>query len=245
MTSSSASVTVQDRARLLTEDQWPPFLAALTHELRTPLASLRMLAELLVEAPSSRLGNQEKRYVENIQEVIQDLLALVGDLSDLAHLLADRVDIRVKEVVLEDLMDQVKDSVRPRVWERGVIITDSLDSSLPRRVRSDPDRLRQALVLLLGAAASHADSEVFVRLEAEGGTLRVTVSSNGSAFADGALPHLFEPFDPGAGAARQRGGRSLALPLAKELAQVLGGTLSAENRKGRPTFELTLPTGGP
>jgi hypothetical protein len=204
-----------------------------------------MLAELLAGATQGHLGSQEKRYAENIQEVVQDIQALVGDVAELARLLGGRVQIRTDEVLLEGLVDQVKESVRPWAWERGIALTDSLDPALPQRLHTDQDRLRQALTLLLGAAVSHAESEVFFRLDLDGGDLRVMISSNGSPFPESALPSLFEPFDTSVGAARRRGGRSLALPLANELAQALGGTLRAENRGGRPTFDLSLPAIAP
>lgn len=235
------SVTEREHAGKQAQDQWPRFLSAFTHELRTPLASLRMLAELLAGAPEGHLGGPEKRYAENIQEVVQDIQSLVGDVAELARLQAGRVQIRTREAALEDLVDQVKESVRPWAWERGIALTGSWDPALPQRFRTDPDRLRQALTLLLGAAVSQAESEVYFRLDFDGKDLRVLISSNGPPFAEAALQTLFEPFDSSGGAARRRGGRSLALPLANELAQILGGTLRAGNRGGRPTFDLSLP----
>lgn len=239
----STEIVETEPARVYLQDpeQWTRFLSALTHELRTPLASLRMLAELMAAAPPGNLGAQEKRYAENIQEVVHDIQTLVGDVAELARLLAGRVQARTDEIALEALVDQVNESVRPWAWERGIALTDSLDPALPQRLRTDHDRLRQALALLLGAAVSHAESEVFFRLDLDNGDLRVRISSNGAPFTDAALQTLFEPFDTSAGAARRRGGRSLALPLANELARTLGGTLHAGNRGGRPTFDLSLP----
>jgi signal transduction histidine kinase len=99
-------------------------------------------------------------------------------------------------------------------------------------------------VLLLGVAMSHAASEVFFKLEVDGGDLRAVISSDGQPFPEAASQALFEPFHDGIRATRPRGGRSLALPLASELARALGGTLRAENRGERPTFELSLPAAG-
>ncbi|HSG41213.1 MAG TPA: HAMP domain-containing sensor histidine kinase [Thermoanaerobaculia bacterium] len=232
-----------DQGYLQTPEQWTRFLSAFTHELRTPLASLRMLAELLATS-QSHLGDQEKRYTENIQEVVQDIQALVGDVAELSRLLAGRAPGRPAEIVLEQLIDQVKEAVRPWAWERGIVLKDSLDPALPRLIQSDPDHLRQALGMLVGAAVSHAESEVSFRLDLGDGDLRVVISSDGPPFAEAALPSIFEPFDNGSRASRRRGGRSLALPLANELTRTLGGTLRASNRGGRPTFELSLPLDG-
>lgn len=236
-----ATMADRDRAYLQTPEQWTRFLSSLVHELRTPLASLRMLADLLTQ---SGLGDPEKRYADSVQEVVQDVQFLVGDVAELAQLLAGRALVRSTETALEPLISQVQEAVRPRAWERGIALTDSLDPALPRHLHTDPDRLRRALVLVLGAAVSHAESEVFFRLDFDGENLRAVVSSNGAPFQEADLPVLFEPFHDGLRTSRQRGGRSLALPLADELARVLGGTLRASNRGGRPTFDLTLPAGG-
>jgi hypothetical protein len=230
-----------DRSYLQTPEQWTGFVSALMHELRTPLASLRMLAELLSTAPQSRLGDQEKRYVENVHEVVRDIQGLVGDVAELSQLLAGRTQVRAEEVSLRSLVDQVEAAVRPQVWERGIALTDSVDPAVPRRVSTDPDRLRRILVLMLGVVVSRAESEVFFRLDLEGGDLRALISSNGAPFPEGEAQDAFEPFHEGLRAPRHSGGRSLALPLANELARSLGGTLRALNRGGRPTLELALP----
>ena len=232
----------RDRTYLQTPEQWTRFLSAFSHELRTPLASLRMLAELLGEMPHP--GGQERRYAENIQEVIRDIQGLVGDVAELARLLAGRVQVRPSDVDLRAIVEQVEEAARPRAWERGIAVTDSLDPALPRLFRTDPDLLRQILTLLLGGAVSHAESEVFFRLDLDDRDLRAVISSDGPPFPAEEAEALFEPFDDGARTARQRGGRSLALTLAKEQARTLGGTLQAGNRGGRPTFDLFLPAAG-
>jgi signal transduction histidine kinase len=229
-----------DRTYLQTPEQWTHFLSTFVHELRTPIASLRLLADLLAEGPRELPGKPDMRYTANIRQVVQELQGLVGEASELAGLLAGRVQIRPEEVVLEQLVDQAEEVVRPQAWERGIALTDSRDPAVPRLFRTDPDRLRQALTLLLGAAVNHARSEVIFRLDVDEGYLHLVISSDGPAFPEAALQTLFEPFDS-AWSSRQRGGRNLALPLANELIRALGGTLHPVNHGGRPTFDVSLP----
>jgi signal transduction histidine kinase len=240
------AMTDPERTYLQTQEQWTRFLSGFLHELRTPLASFRMLTDLLAEAPGNHLGEQERRYADNLREVAQDIQGLVGDAAELSRLLAGRAQMRQEEFPLETLVEEVEEEVRPRAWEKGIALTESLDPALPRLVRTDPERLRQTLVLLLGIAVSHAKSEVFLRLDIEGGggNLRVVISSDGPPFPEGEPESLFEPFHNGVRSARPRGGRSLALPLANELARALGGTLKPENRGGRPAFDLSVPAAG-
>src|SRR6476661_7146262 len=110
----------RDRSYLQTPEQWTHFLSAFIHEIRTPLASFRMLADLLAEAPQGHLGPQERRYSESMREVAQDLQALVGEAAELAQLLTGRVAVKPVEVSLEQLVDQVEEAARPRAWEKGV-----------------------------------------------------------------------------------------------------------------------------
>jgi signal transduction histidine kinase len=234
----------RDRTYLQTPAQWTRFLSAFAHEIRTPLASFRVLTDLLAEAPPGHLGDQQRRYTENLREVAQDIQTLVGEVAELAQLLAGRAVVKPGEVALEQLVDQVEAAVRPRAWEGGIALTGSRDPALPRLFRTDPDHLRQVLSLLLGAAISHARSEVFFRLDLAGRDLRIVISSDGLPFEETALRSLFEPFHDGVRSGRPRGGRSLALPLANELAWTLGGALGAENRGGRPTFDLSVPAAG-
>jgi signal transduction histidine kinase len=233
-----------DRTYLQTPAQWTQFLSAFIHEIRTPLASFRMLTDLLAEAPPGHLGSQQRRYTENLREVAQDIQALVSEVAELGQLLAGRAVIKPEEVALEKLVDQVEEAVRPRAWEAGIALTDSLAPALPKLFRTDQDRLRQALTLLLGAAVTHARSEVFLQLDIDGGDLRIVISSDGPPFAEAALWSVFEPFHDGVRSGRPRGGRSLALPLANELTRTLGGTLGAKNHEGRPAFDLSVPPAG-
>jgi signal transduction histidine kinase len=235
-------MTDRERTYLQTPQQWTRFLSAFTHELRTPLASLRMLGDLLAET-DGRLGDQEKRYAANIQAVAQDIHTLIGEVAELGSLLAGKVQVRHGEVDLPQLVERVEEGVRTRAWEAGIALTDSLDPALPRLFRTDANLLQQALASLLGAVVSQARSEIFFRLDGDSENLRVAISSDGPPFSEAALQNLFEPFGDGARATRRRGGRSLVLPLANELTRVLGGTLDAGNRGGRPTFDLWLPAG--
>lgn len=229
------------RTYLQTSEQWAKFLSDFTHELRTPVASLRMLADLLAAAPQERLAEPEKRYADNIQEVVRGIQLLVSEVSDLGRLLSGRTQLRIEEVALKQMMARVEEVVRPRAWEQGIVLTDSLDPLLPNTFRTDPDRLRQALTLVLGVTVGHARSEAHFRLNAHDGLLRCTLSSDGLPFSEAALAALFEPYEDGAWNDRRRGGRSLALPLSGELVRSLGGTLQAGNHGDRPSFELLLP----
>lgn len=224
---------------LETTEQWTRFLAAFVHELRTPLASLNMLADLLGEAhilPS----DPGRRYAETIKTVARGIQDLAGEAAELAQLLTGRAQVQPEEVDLQPLAEEVAEAVRPLAWERGIAVKKFLDPALPHKLWTDPGRLRRALVLLLSAAVGRAESEAFFQLDFTDGKLCVLISSDGPPFPPADPQALLEPFHDDLGTAGRRRGRSLALPLANETTRLLSGTLSASNRDGKPTFELRV-----
>lgn len=234
----------QTRPYLRTPEHWASFLSAFVHELRTPLASLQMLGELLSDPSSGSSGEGARRNLENVRQVVQELLGLVADAGELARLLAGKAAVWPEEVELAQLVPQLEERVRPQAWERGIGLLLTLDPALSTPLRIDRDRLRQALVLLLEAAVRHARSEVSARLALAGGRLLAVISSDGPPFPDGAAGTQFEPFGEGSRKLRAEGGRIMSLPLANELVLALGGALWAENRGKRPSFTLEIPLAG-
>ena len=233
----------EKRPYLRISEQWTSFVAAFVHELRTPVASLRMLAELLNEP--SPIARQDRNYAANIQQVVQEILTLVGDVGELTRLFAGKAPLRIEEVDLPRLVSQVEGVIRPQAWELGIGLLISSDPALPALVSTDRDRLQEILLFLLQAAVHQAKSEVYVRLDMEADRLRIVISSDGLPFSEAAAAKLFEPFGDGARETQPRGGRSLCLPIANELAMALGGALRAGNRHKRPSFTLELPASAP
>jgi signal transduction histidine kinase len=242
-----------DRDYLQTADQWTRFLASLIHELRTPITSLLILSDLLAEELRGNLLGQgsdkpkgldtgeDKGYTEYLNEVVQDLRLLLGETADLAQLLAGECPLRGEVVSLAQLLREVEETARPWAQERSITLTRGVHPEAPRRVVTDPRRLRQTLALLLAPAIRHAREEV--RLEAGpcSGGVSLVVACDGPELAADHLPRLFHPFHGSIPSGRRRGGRSVGLTVAWELARALGGGLRAENRNGRPTFRLSLP----
>ena len=146
---------VPERPYLQTSDQWTSFVSAFLHELRTPLGSLSMLAELLDDSRPGGPGERERRYTSNIREVVRDILALVGDVGELARLLAGRAALRLEEVDLAGLVGELEETFRPQAWDRGIGFAISLDPATLPPFRTDRDRLRQLFLLLFEARSRY------------------------------------------------------------------------------------------
>ncbi|HEY0784181.1 MAG TPA: HAMP domain-containing sensor histidine kinase [Thermoanaerobaculia bacterium] len=228
------------RPYLETTEQWASFLSAFVHELRTPIASLKILGELMQGSPALG-GERERLFLENMQKVVRDLLALVGDAGELGRLIARKATVRSEAVDLGAIFEGVEETLRPRAWDSGIGLQVALGPETADPIHTDRELLRRMLTLLVGAAVQHARSEVVVRADVDGGRLSIVAASDGSPLPDPAATALFQPFGDGQRSAREHGGGSLTLPLANEVALALGGVLRAENRGKRPAFVLELP----
>lgn len=221
------------------------FLGMVSHDLRTPLASILHWAELLRtgcldEAQSRRAG-------EMILRNVRTQMKLVDDLLDTTRIAAGTLRVRLEEVAPLAVVDAALEAVRPSAEQKDISLTKSVESE-PGLVQADPGRLEQALVNLLANA---------IRFTGEGGRVQVSVGRDGSGVVfrvidTGAgidrelLPHLFEPFVQGEHARHQRSGLGLGLAIARQIVKLHGGTIEAHSAgPGQgSTFTIRLPAAG-
>jgi len=206
-------------------------VADASHELRTPVTSLRTNIEVLLE--HEQLSEDERRrMLADVVDQTEELSALVGDLIDLARgdLPVDSAeDVRLDRVVAESVERAQRNFPRVR-----------FESELePTLVDGIPDRLGRAVNNLLDNAARHSppDGIVEVAVTADG----VRVRDHGTGIDPSDLPYVFDRFYRGAGA-RGRQGSGLGLAIVRQVAQQHGGSVSAANASdGGAVFNLRLP----
>ncbi len=219
------------------------FLSGLTHELRTPLGSILMLAELLEENRSGSMSDKDLAYVEKILQAASDVRALIDDVSLLSRIDAGRVTVTLADVSLRWLLDKLApDEAEAAKPSRDLV---SCEGDLPEGLITDGELLLRILRTLLSEARRvSADKPVTLTVDiAETGRLRFRVRDNGPSVPQDRLQELFEPFAvAGSRNRRQFGGQSLSLPIARRLSQLLGGELSLRSGQGEGnTLELVLP----
>jgi two-component system sensor histidine kinase MprB len=206
-------------------------VADASHELRTPITSLRTNIEVLLA--DERLTDQERRrMLADVVEQSAELSALVGDLIELAR--GDLPESPAEEVRLDQIAADAVDRARrnfPRV---------RFETALePVIVDGTPDRLGRAVNNLLDNAARHSPPEGLVEVTVDGTGVRVR--DHGSGVAEDDLPYVFDRFYRGA-SARGRHGTGLGLAIVRQVAQQHGGSVSAENASdGGAVFTIRLP----
>jgi two-component system sensor histidine kinase BaeS len=211
------------------------FLAAIGHDLRTPLSALQAALEALRDG----VAPDPDRYLRSMEHDIVALNSLVEDLFLLSKIESGSLEIISSPVDLTEVADETIEVLRPVAARRGVELR--LDASDRTIVTGGPEALSRVLRNLVDNAIRYApdNSEVLVRV-ADGTTARVAVLDEGPGFATDFVEHAFKSFhryDPAR--TRETGGAGLGLAIAEGFVSAMGGTIWAEpGPGGRVTFEL-------
>ncbi|MGW0755979.1 ATP-binding protein [Streptomyces sp. NPDC002814] len=214
------------------------FAADVAHELRTPLAAMTAVTEVLDEdAASGVLPADTADAVQLISEETRALARMVEDLMEVSRFDAKAAPLRAEET---DLRTLVTKTLQLRGWADDERVSAGLPAPVP--VRADPRRVDVILANLIGNALRHGRPPVTVSARAENDQAIVTVTDHGPGIPDDVLPHVFERFYKADTARTRSQGSGLGLAIAHENALLHGGTLTAANTPGGgASFTLTLP----
>jgi PAS domain S-box-containing protein len=227
---AKAQATAETANRLKSE-----FLANMSHEIRTPMTAIVGLSELLdgpEVTPAKRL-----QWLQLIRSNGQALLRLINDILDLSRIEADRLPVEKRECSLTLLVDEVLDVERLRAAEKGISMRLCYAYPLPRTICTDPVRLRQILVNLVGNAVKFTSrGEVAVTVESlpPGNCIQFTITDTGIGIPPDKLNEIFQPFVQVDGTStRRHGGTGLGLTISRRLARALGGDIQVSSLLGR------------
>ncbi len=236
------------------------FLANMSHELRTPLNSLLILAQLLAQNPSRNLSAKQVEYAGIIHSAGSDLLQLIDDILDLSKVEAGKMDVMPEPVALRQLLDYVEATFRPMTSQRNLDFRITVAPGAPDELLTDDSRLRQVLRNLLsnavkftevGGVELHIEPVERARLprpvRAHGPAVAFRVIDTGVGIAEHQLESIFGAFQQADGTtSRKYGGTGLGLSISREIAQLLGGFITAESTLGEgSTFTFYIPVARP
>lgn len=213
------------------------FFAMINHELRNALTAVYGWSELWIR----KAGPEIPRPAREVYESAERALSLLEDLLDLSRLDAERLQPKLREVNVRDIVSEALNSVQPVAERRGV----GLEYVAPDGTitcRTDPQRVRQILINLLTNAVRHSPDGVPVNVLVEqiDERLRIAVIDRGEGIAADQQATIFEAFER-AGTETERG-TGLGLTLSRKLAQLMGGDLAVESAPGKGArFTLDLP----
>jgi signal transduction histidine kinase len=216
------------------------FFATVSHELRSPLTSIRGAVDLLHAGDPGPLTEKQVRLTDSIGQSSERLLRLANQILEMSRLRAGRVELDWKPLDLARLVDRVVEELHPQAEEAGVALEHECDGSNFTYV-GDEERLYQ-LVVNLGANAirfTPRGGRVCVRLTDASPEFELQVEDTGVGIPADALPNIFDPYRQ---AHRDRGGTGLGLAIVEGVAKAHRGRVTAESREGEGSrFTVLLP----
>jgi signal transduction histidine kinase len=220
------------------------FLASVSHELRTPLNGILGYAELVRDDAQDEDARQ---YGQIIHQSAEHLVGLVNTILDLAKIESGRLVTRPSIIELAPLLEEVRQCSAGHAQARGLRLETRLMPDLPAQVASDRMRLVQILNNLVNNAIKFTDTgEVVLSALRVGERLALVVSDTGRGMTSARLASAFDRFHrDGVDDVQEGQGAGLGLPLSKELAELLGGSIAIASTPGVGTrVTVTLPIAG-
>ena len=219
------------------------FLANMSHEIRTPLTAVLGFAELL--ADEEQTVEDRGQCIDAIQRNGKLLLDLINDILDLSKVESGRLEIEPLRFSIQEVADELGSTFKPLIDEKQLKLNLSVDDNVPPYISSDPTRVRQILINIVGNAFKFTrQGEINVRFSVHGNRLRVVVADTGPGMTQEASERLFTPFTQAdSSVTRRYGGTGLGLVLSRRLARTLGGDVRlahSELNQGS-IFEIELP----
>jgi two-component system sensor histidine kinase KdpD len=216
-------------------------LAAVSHDLRTPLASIAGAASSLAATPERLDAGGRRELVLTIHEEAQRMSRLVTDLLEMARLQSRRPTLRREWQPLEEVLGAALHHLDRQIGEREIVL--HVPDDLPL-VEIDDVLIERVLVNLLDNALRYSASGAAIELaaQASGGAVTVAILDRGPGLAPGEETRIFDEFVRG-DAAQSRDGVGLGLALARAIVEAHGGRIWAENRpEGGTAFRFTVPS---
>ena len=227
------------------------FLANMSHEIRTPMTAILGFSDLLTTTDLPH--GQRCEFLEGIRRNGKALLELIGNILDLSQIETEKLALDRTDCSPRQIIDDVLAVVQVGTQKKRLALKVDCPSPLPQRIHTDPKRLRQILVNLLGNAVKfteHGEVRMAVRCLREGddaARLQFIVADTGIGIPAERIHDLFQPFvQADASTTRRYGGAGLGLAISKRLAHALGGDIEVSSQLGRgSTFTLTIDAGLP
>jgi signal transduction histidine kinase len=232
----------EERARSAADDARRDLLAAVSHDLRTPLTSIQVLAEAIEDGMVDDATSRE--YAARLAVHARAFSALIDDLFELSRLEAGDIRWTVEQVKIGELVEETVDAMRPQAEAGRVAVRTELGAQ-PAYARANPERIQRVLFNLLQNAIRHtpADGSVTVRAEQRDGAVEIEVTDTGDGIHEEDRAVVFDAFVQGRGdQARTNGSAGLGLAIARAIVEAHGGRIWLADAPVGTSVRFSLPS---
>ncbi len=237
----AAQLATEESSRATLEAARSTLLAAISHDVRTPITSLRLLSEALDDDLVD--GATRREYVSRIGVHIRALGALIDDLFELSRLEAGEISWTMERVPLEDLVLETVDAMRAQAQAGSVSMRAELAANL-EAAHANPEQIQRVLFNLIQNAIRHtpADGSVTVRASSAPDTVEVEVLDTGAGIPDEDRERMFDAFVQGGDReARSDGSAGLGLAISRAIVEAHGGRIWIADARGGTSVRFSLP----
>jgi signal transduction histidine kinase len=218
-------------------------IAWVSHDLQTPLTSIRAIVEALADGMIEDQATTQ-RYLETAKREVESLSSLIDDLFELARIDARGIELSRSQVALSDLISDTLENFSAVAAKRDIELRGHVEPGLDP-VWIDAERVGRALNNLVGNALhySHSGGVVQIAARRDGDLVTVEVDDSGPGVSEAEVDTLFEPFVRGeVSRSRKTGGAGLGLSIARGFVEAHGGSIEAWNKEsGGALFRISIP----
>jgi len=221
------------------------FLANMSHEIRTPMNGI---VGMLTLALNKEREEKIREYLIIAKTCSDNLLNLINDILDISKVEAGKLAVEIIDCNVDEILSVINASMRPLASEKGIGFDVVLMTDVPEQIKTDPTRLNQCLVNLIGNAVKFTETgavTVEISLEQMGGKpfVRFDVADTGIGIPVDQQKSIFDKFmQADSSTTRKHGGTGLGLAITKQLTRLLGGDLTLTSEPGRgSTFSMIIP----
>lgn len=219
------------------------FTSTVSHELRTPLTAIRESIAIVLDGSAGAINAEQKDFLNTAKRNVDRLARLINDVLDLQKLGSGKMTFDIRENDINEVINEVRQTMRSLMEQKGLDFILQLDESLPR-VKFDRDKIIQVLTNLVNNAIKFTErGSISIVTNRSDNGIQVSVQDTGPGIKKEDIPRLFQQFEQlEKGDNRKTGGTGLGLAISKEIIQRHGGRIWAAAELGKGTaFCFILP----
>lgn len=219
------------------------FIATISHELKTPISSIKMSLKLLEDQRVGDINSEQKQLIGNIEDDTRRLLQITGELLDMAQVETGQLNLNFGNTHPQNIVDYAVKAIKFTADQKQVDIDVHYDENLPE-VRADLDKTTWVLINLLSNAIKYSHQKSVVNLDVKrlkGDDIEFSVQDHGQGIESKYLPRIFERYFKVPGATMEQTGTGLGLAIAKDFIEAQSGRIGVQSELGEGSrFYFTL-----